>query len=269
MSGFTFAPWQAAEACTDGPEPGALALLAWLLANDPDGASLGIYNCRPVRGSQTTSTHGEGRAVDWKQPQTKSGNAVVAGYRLLAQIAEHGAELGVQCIIYGHNGKKATPTIWSAVSPDGRPYNGAHPHMDHIHIELTRAAAAKLTLATVHSILGGNLRPPAGDDETPAPTPPSSSSSGSVIGAIVDDLPVLRGRERPPYKTDPHVKTIQAQATHRWGLPTPIDGQFGPDTTRKVREIQQRAHATDDGILVDGIVGPQTWQLLLLGKLAG
>lgn len=264
---FTFAKWEAAQACTDGPEPGATALLAWLIANDPDGTSLGVFNCRDVRGSTTTSTHGEGRAVDWRQPQTKTGNATKQGYDLLARLADHGDVLGVQCIIYGHSGKTARPTIWSAVSPDGRPYTGAHPHADHIHIELTRDAAATLTLARIHGILGGNLRPPDLEPDAPA-APAPAPKGGTTIGAIVNDLPVLRGKERPPYKTSPDVKTVQAQATHRWGLPTPIDGQFGPDTIRKVREIQQRGRAQDGRVLVDGIVGPQSWALLLLGHLA-
>ena len=66
---YSFARWEGATNCTGGPSSGAAALLAWCQANrQPPGRSLGIYNCRSVRGSSTTSLHGEGRALDWGLP---------------------------------------------------------------------------------------------------------------------------------------------------------------------------------------------------------
>lgn len=146
MSAYRWAPWERAVECTDGPEPGARALLAWLYEEyRPPGTSLGIYNCRDVRGSTTTSTHGEGRAVDFGLPVV-NGRGHPLGREIVDRIGPHGARLGVQAIVFDR-------TIWSAVSPDGRRYDGAHPHYDHLHIELTREAGRSMTLTTFRYVL--------------------------------------------------------------------------------------------------------------------
>lgn len=46
-------------------------------------------------------------------------------------------------------------------------------------------------------------------------------------------------------------------------LPLEVDGSDGPLTTARVIVLQERAHAIDDQILVDGVVGPQTVGLVL------
>jgi len=144
-----FSSWQAATNCTSGPAPGALALLDWLLkAYRPPGWSGGIYNCRTVRGGSTTSTHGEGRAVDLMlpvHPTTKRGTKT--GHDIVKTLGANGRRLGIQCIIYDR-------MIWSDLTPGGRRYNGVHPHYDHLHIELTRNSGRLLTKATIESVLG-------------------------------------------------------------------------------------------------------------------
>lgn len=168
-------------------------------------------------------------------------------------------------------GQEASPAALASlkvVCDAARPTNGVYGHADAAG---TRTACPGPQLRQwVADYRAGDVtddggRPPRPDEDSPAPDP--ASDDGSVIGAIVNDLPVLSRQER--YRKDPHVQTVQAAVTYRWGLPTTIDGYFGPDTERKVREVQQRAHAKDDSIHVDGIVGKQTWQLLLLGRLAG
>lgn len=147
---MNFASWEGATDCTNGPEPGARALLAYLLEEYDQSSSLGIYNCRDVRGGSTTSTHGEGRAVDLRWPMSDAGRGTASGEAVVARLGEHGQRLGIQAIIYNRK-------IWSARSPDGRYYGGTHPHYDHHHIELTRASGRNLTLTTLRSVLGSTV----------------------------------------------------------------------------------------------------------------
>ena len=68
------------------------------------------------------------------------------------------------------------------------------------------------------------------------------------------------------------VKAVQDQLNFRnlSGLPATllaVDGIFGPKTDAKVRAFQA-AMATEIAFLVDGIVGPQTWQALITEALS-
>ena len=47
-----------------------------------------------------------------------------------------------------------------------------------------------------------------------------------------------------------------------------IDGVFGPKTEAAVRGFQQALHADIPSVVVDGIVGPVTWQALVSGMLS-
>jgi hypothetical protein len=131
--------------CSGGPTSGAVALMAWFLgAYKTRGArNDGIYNCRSVRGGTEPSLHSEGRAADlgcragdtWAQPLA---NLLVA----------HSAELGIQCVIYNRR-------IWSGQHPDAgwRSYSGVDHHTTHLHVELSRKAAAGLTVERIVSVL--------------------------------------------------------------------------------------------------------------------
>lgn len=144
---MTFRPWQAATHCTDGPQPGTMALMQAALdvLGDEGLYSLGIYNCRSVRGASTTSTHGEGRAGDF-------GFAIgdPDGDRLCRVFVDKAWALGLQCVIYERE-------IWSRNHPDGDYYSGVAPHYDHIHAEQTRYAAEHLTLAHARRVLRNAL----------------------------------------------------------------------------------------------------------------
>lgn len=142
---MNWAGWERAVECTSGPEPGAQALAAYLLAEYPVAWSGGIYNCRTVRGSAQPSMHGEGRAFDMMLPVV-DGRGHPEGHEVVGRLGKVGRKLGVQCVIFDR-------TIWSARSPAGRPYTGVHPHHDHLHIELTRGAARTLTGLEVARLL--------------------------------------------------------------------------------------------------------------------
>jgi spore coat assembly protein SafA len=55
----------------------------------------------------------------------------------------------------------------------------------------------------------------------------------------------------------PHVRTLQQALKDQGYDPGPVDGIFGPRTEQAVRSFQQ-----DRGLVVDGVVGRQTWNAL-------
>ena len=55
------------------------------------------------------------------------------------------------------------------------------------------------------------------------------------------------------------VKKLQTQLNERAFGPLKVDGDFGPDTEKAVKELQQSHNHVLD---VDGIVGPDTWGVL-------
>lgn len=58
------------------------------------------------------------------------------------------------------------------------------------------------------------------------------------------------------------VPTLQHLLRAR-GKTVTVDGDFGPKTDAAVRAFQH-----DKGLVVDGIVGPMTWQALISGMLS-
>lgn len=139
-----WAGWTGCTECVGSPRPGARHLLAWLSERWPDGYSRGIYACRDVRGGSSRSIHACGRAVDYGF-DTVDGRGDPAGHDIVRVLGEHGRRLGAQTIIFDRQ-------IWSAQSPEGRVYQGVHPHYDHLHIELTPTSGERLTLATLRSV---------------------------------------------------------------------------------------------------------------------
>lgn len=144
-----FASWQPAVHCVGGPRPGAKAVAAWFMAEYAHAGARndGIYNCRQIRGGGVMSAHAEGRAFDAGFPLVH-GRPNPAGDELVQRLRRVAVHLGIGVLIWDRR-------IWSAKSPGaaGRPYGGVDPHTGHVHIELTRGAAARLNLATVRHFL--------------------------------------------------------------------------------------------------------------------
>jgi hypothetical protein len=211
-----FPAWQGAARCTDSATHGAQALMRFIIERygSKGAANWGIYNCRTVRGGSTTSLHGEGRALDVGFPLGDPD-----GDELLRRLLRVPGRLGVQAIIYERR-------IYSALSPDGRPYTGVAPHYDHLHIELTREAAQKLTYETVKRVLHRQPR---------------------------------RAGSRPLRKGD-------SGADVRWlqgKLRIEADGEFGPVTEAAVMRFEEQAKERFKGklgIKADGVMGRNSWK---------
>lgn len=157
-----------------GESPGAVALQTY--CHSKGFSDAGIYNYRPVRGSGTVlSVHAEGRALDLtKGSRTDSDiTDLVLALVIASEI------LGVQMIIW-QRADWVTRNGWT-------PYNGTDPHTSHAHIELTRWAAANLTVPMITTA----LETPMGDD---------MPSATEIAKAILDE----------PIKTTYDVDTLNA-----------------------------------------------------------
>jgi peptidoglycan hydrolase-like protein with peptidoglycan-binding domain len=89
----------------------------------------------------------------------------------------------------------------------------------------------------------------------PAPPTPKPPSGNSPTRRIVMELPQLRRGA-----TGTQVRVLQALLNVR-GQRVSEDGQFGPSTEAAVRNEQREARLD-----ADGIAGPRTYSVLLLGK---
>lgn len=138
MSAPRFARWQQATGDSLGARPGARVLMYALLARFIHAVNWGIYSPRKtVLGN--LSAHSEGRALDL-------GCSRGVGENMVRYLLDLGPwQLGISVII--HDGR-----IYSARSPEGRPYAGDE-HADHVHIEMTRKAASHLRLARALRVL--------------------------------------------------------------------------------------------------------------------
>jgi len=214
--------YEPAAGCTGHSQQGAKALMAWYLgAYGAQGATnLGIYNCRPVAGSETLSLHGEGRACDLGVP-------VGAGWAqtLANTLVDRSGELGIQLVIYDRK-------VWSGRRPlDGwRDYNGSNPHRDHLHVELSWNAARGLTAAAIETGLHPN-------------------------GGGVPAWPGRHLRHKPDNLMRGDDVRMWQQRMADLGHEIAVDGIYGPQSARVAREFQQ-----EKGLEVDGIVGPKTWE---------
>lgn len=156
-----WATYEYARGCTGGSKPGAVALMSWINRNYPKSKNWGIYSCRMIPGSSSMSIHGEGRALDVGY-DVVGGKGNPDGYRLFSHLKAHAVELGIQGIIWDRK--------ISTNRGDDRAYSGGpgltEAHVNHLHIEMTNAAARSLTGMKIAQIMG---TPPVGNDFNSGP----------------------------------------------------------------------------------------------------
>jgi len=139
---FDIARTSARAQCSGGPQPGAVALGRFVRQHFGDildmenrDGPVQIYNCRRVRGGRSRSVHGDGRAIDFMIPTIDGRADNAAGDRLANWLISNAEYIGVQYIIWDRT--KWHPTL----NRTGACYGGSHDHANHIHVELTWAAA--------------------------------------------------------------------------------------------------------------------------------
>lgn len=104
-----------------------------LRANFPSITQTGIYNDRNIAGTNRRSAHAEGRALDVHLNAAEPNERLLAD-QLAAALVRKAGRLGIDNVIWNRR-------IWSVAHPRWRPYSGASPHTDHIHIEFTRTGS--------------------------------------------------------------------------------------------------------------------------------
>lgn len=233
--------------CSGKAQSGTVATMAYINAKFEFTASLGIYHCRVVAGTNVKSDHACGRAGDSKIPTLSGGKANTAlGYQIVDFLDTYSSFLGITYQIYDR-------VFYDAKTPNGRYYGGVHPHNDHVHWSQSLAKATSLTLAQIIAHCG------------PLPTtpPPSTDWTDQLIMA----LPTLRKGDGYYINMGlaPDVKNLQglllANGFKDKNSATPesaTDGKFWTGTETAVKGFQKAKKLT-----VDGIAGKNTWTKLL------
>lgn len=135
------APAFSTKNCTGTFEPGLKELSDYVKQEFTQVTSIGGYSCRAnTANKRELSIHGTGRAIDifipLAGPRTANnelGDPVANWLVLNAEL------LGLQYIIWDRSswsGSRETDKF--------RPYDGPHPHHDHIHMELNEVGAARM-----------------------------------------------------------------------------------------------------------------------------
>lgn len=144
---YNWGTYASPTSCTPKTPQGAKSLLVYLGDYFPYTFSMGICNCRNVGGSSSLSHHANCRAYDCGIPTNRGAYRPELGDPIHQLLGPHGRRLGLDHLILNRR-------IYSARSPNGRRYNGVHPHNNHAHIGLTAAGGLHLNYATLVAVLG-------------------------------------------------------------------------------------------------------------------
>jgi hypothetical protein len=90
---------------------------------------------------------------------------------------------------------------------------------------------------------------------------PVTYLTDAQMGAMMGRLPVLQAGMNDNDLAYDYVGRLQSILDGVYGYTVVVDGSFGSDTTRAVKQLQARY-----GLVQDGIVGPLTWSPVITGE---
>lgn len=127
-------PWIGEEGCSGGITPGTDILRDYLYAHFGQTDTIGGYACRPIVGNESQmSVHGTGRALDIMLPLDGGEADNDLGDPIGNWLIENAGAIGIQYIIWD----LYTWMAERAEGQKGKDYGGAHPHHDHLHVEVS------------------------------------------------------------------------------------------------------------------------------------
>jgi hypothetical protein len=142
-----YLPYESADYCYGSLRPGTKELGDFILAHFPGTTSYGGYICRDIVGDPgSLSVHSTGRALDVFVPVDGASTCSTCadndkGDALAKWLIENAEYIGFSFVIWDQadwGAHRSSGSKWGS-------YGGAHPHNDHLHIELTAAGAARQT----------------------------------------------------------------------------------------------------------------------------
>ncbi len=168
------APNWSPSACGGSFRPGTRDLAEYLV-REFNATHYGGYSCRQnTANASKMSVHGTGRAFDLHYNRVGGDADNNLGDPTANWLIANAAQTGVQLVIWDR-------TSWSVSRKTHRQYGGPHPHDDHLHIEVTSAAAQRNA-------------PFYGDPSVATdPAPGSSSNSGGGSGLSSGGQSMLGG----------------------------------------------------------------------------
>lgn len=241
-------------------KPNSSTQLADYLQRRWGGMWLGGYGERSIRGGSSRSTHAYDAAFDWRYENPGPG-LYVADSEIIPMLIGFSAELGVQAI---HHYRRSI--IWRPPGTSGRPENSDGWKLQSastsgmgqawalwLHIEFSPEAMSDTR--TVEAKLDGGVvvePPPPPPPVTNPPVTPPVLQPGATTVIDVEVTTVRRG------STGPAVKRLQALLAANFGQKVTVDGNYGPQTTTAVLNVQRFF-----GLTADDVVGPKTWEIVL------
>ncbi len=253
---YNWARYADPTSCLPALPGGAKSVAAYLEDRFPYQRSLGICNCRDVRGGSTLSHHGPCWAYDSGIPVGAGGVYLPEfGDPIIELLGPHGRRLGLDHLILNR-------IIYSARSPDGRVYRGTHPHFNHAHIGLSEEGAANLNYATLVAVLGD----------------PGTGQGDDAMSLLGYDIGKMG---------DPSVKGLRSEALQAvlvslgydlgdWGPNSDgVDGSAGDDTRSALHDWKIASGITTATSAGSGKIGAYEYAALLdsggtdLGDLDG